>query len=171
MLAKTYTIFGGLPLLRPITTFPFAFDFILSFLNHKFDTISRIPTVQAPILLIHAEGDDTIPNSHARSLFDALLEPLLPPFPFTQSQMLNPTAGDSAYWKQLQESTKARSAARAEIVREETLEGFALTAEFQRPGDGGKVKHVEMKWGGHTKLVTAEGLVDLIGDFFNLTRF
>lgn len=35
-------------------------------LRHHFDSISRLPTVQAPILVLHGDADDTIPPEHGR---------------------------------------------------------------------------------------------------------
>lgn len=41
----------------------------------KFDSVSRIADVQAPILILHGERDRTIPVRFARRLFDAAPEP------------------------------------------------------------------------------------------------
>jgi pimeloyl-ACP methyl ester carboxylesterase len=41
----------------------------------KYNTVDRLPEVSAPILIVHSPGDDIIPYSHGRRLFEVAPEP------------------------------------------------------------------------------------------------
>lgn len=41
----------------------------------RYDTIGRLPSVRAPVLVIHSPDDEIIPFSHGRRLFEAAPEP------------------------------------------------------------------------------------------------
>lgn len=41
----------------------------------QYDTLERLPDVNAPVLVIHSPGDDVIPFSHGKKLFAAAREP------------------------------------------------------------------------------------------------
>ena len=41
----------------------------------EYNNLERIPRITAPVLIAHSKGDDIIPFSHGRALFDAAREP------------------------------------------------------------------------------------------------
>jgi fermentation-respiration switch protein FrsA (DUF1100 family) len=41
----------------------------------RYDTLSRLPEVRAPVLVVHSPGDDIIPYSHGQRLYSAAREP------------------------------------------------------------------------------------------------
>jgi len=48
---------------------------IATLLRHRFDNLSKIGRVEAPVLIIHSPDDTIIPVNHGRALFDAANEP------------------------------------------------------------------------------------------------
>ncbi|HUP00885.1 MAG TPA: alpha/beta hydrolase [Gemmatimonadota bacterium] len=64
---------GPLPgtVLAARTLYPFIPDFLLDWERHRFDALSRIGRVEAPILFAHGTEDRTIPRSLARTLYEA----------------------------------------------------------------------------------------------------
>lgn len=129
--------------------------------------IHYVQKIKSPILLLHAQNDPTIPSSHATALFDELLEPSLPPLPFSMEQLARPA--DDEVWKQMNEVIERRREARESLIVTGAIESFAKTAEFSRP-DAGNVKHVETRWGRHTEILKSEALFDIMGDFFSISR-
>lgn len=53
----------------------FPFLPIGSFLQTKYDTLSKIGQVRAPLLIVHGENDEIVPSQHGRRLFEAAREP------------------------------------------------------------------------------------------------
>lgn len=41
----------------------------------RYDTLERLPLVNAPVLIVHSPGDDIIPFAHGRKLYEAAREP------------------------------------------------------------------------------------------------
>lgn len=50
-------------------------DFLLDWSDHRFDALSRIGRIEAPILFAHGDEDRVIPRTEARLLFEAAGEP------------------------------------------------------------------------------------------------
>ncbi len=53
----------------------FPFLPIGSFLQTRYDTLSKIKQVRAPLLIVHGESDEIVPFQHGRRLFEAAREP------------------------------------------------------------------------------------------------
>ncbi|KAI9470805.1 MAG: Alpha/Beta hydrolase protein [Benjaminiella poitrasii] len=68
-----YNIVPFLPILSPIKRLPNVEKWILSKLNHKFNSLSRIEEVQCPILILYGSGDLEIPISNSHQLFKRAL--------------------------------------------------------------------------------------------------
>ncbi|KAF8327028.1 Alpha/Beta hydrolase protein [Cantharellus anzutake] len=171
-IARTYTLGGVIPLFRPLSVFPYVLEMVVSLIAEMHDTKSRINSIQAPILLVHCRKDPTIPSAHSRDLFETLLDPLLPPLPPTPEGFARSKL-PREHSKHLNEAIARRNQSRAGTVTESTIGGFAShVAEFDRGerGRGGKVKLVETLYGGHTNIVGASGVIDLIGEFFDIWR-
>ncbi|KAJ8658864.1 hypothetical protein O0I10_005246 [Lichtheimia ornata] len=64
-----YRIFNSIPLLGPLQAFPAAQKWMLEYLEHKFDSASRIEHVQAPILIVYGATDLEIPGHNSHLLF------------------------------------------------------------------------------------------------------
>ena len=93
-------------------------------------------------MLVHCIQDPTIPSSHAHALFSALLEPYLPPFPFT-AEDIRPTNLKQTHdhYKEMVAAQEARTKVREGLVKEEVLENYGTSWAFEREGKG-KVRHV-----------------------------
>ncbi|MBZ0160609.1 MAG: alpha/beta hydrolase [bacterium] len=48
---------------------------ISSFLQTRYDTLSKIEQVRAPLLIVHGENDEIVPFQHGQRLFEAAREP------------------------------------------------------------------------------------------------
>lgn len=116
---------------------------------------------------MHAVNDPTIPNSHSAALFDELLEPSLPPLPYTIEDLAGRT--DEETWNKMNAATEARRQTRARLVSRRTIPKFADVSEFQRP-DAGKVMHIEARSGRHVNILKSEGLLDIMGDLFSIMK-
>ena len=55
--------------------YPFLPDFIFDRLEHRFDSLSKIGRVRAPLLVIHGEQDEIVPVEMGRRLYEAAPEP------------------------------------------------------------------------------------------------
>ncbi|KDQ11453.1 hypothetical protein BOTBODRAFT_114438 [Botryobasidium botryosum FD-172 SS1] len=159
-LVETYSFGGVVPVLGPMRTFPWVMRFIKRFIQHPFDTASIITTVKSPILLVHAKDDSEIIPTHSSNLFSALLEPHLPPFPFTPKELLDPSFTQSR-WSEIQDVSQRRKAATEQLVKNAEVEGLGQLREFEREG-AGKVVHLETIRGGHNDVVNLEGVIDLL---------
>ncbi|KAG8738034.1 hypothetical protein FRC10_007384 [Ceratobasidium sp. 414] len=158
-LLETYNLLGKIPILQPLQRFRFAFDLMTKFLRHRFNTLSIINGISCPITIIHAADDQDIPISHARALFDSLLEPLLPADPFGPDDILLGKVPHLEIWK----STEERNTRRRELIAATEVEGFGTIRRFERGGDRGSVVLLETTWGGHNGIREIEGAVDIVG--------
>ena len=123
--------------------------------------------------MIHCRQDPTIPSTHSAELFEALLDPLLPPLPFTSEELIRPKVPHQEHFKLMNEALAKRNQTRMKLVRDGIIEGFASrVSEFDRieADRSGKVKFVETLYGGHTSLVGVDGVIDTIGEFFDIWR-
>ncbi|KAL9538394.1 hypothetical protein MBANPS3_010964 [Mucor bainieri] len=64
-----YNVIPKLPILSPIKRLPALEKWLLSKLNHKFNSLSRIQDVNCPILIIYGKHDVEIPISNSQALF------------------------------------------------------------------------------------------------------
>ncbi|CEP12489.1 hypothetical protein [Parasitella parasitica] len=64
-----YNVVPKLPILSPIKRIPVLEKWLLSKLNHKFDSLSRIQSVGCPILIIYGAKDTEIPVTNSQVLF------------------------------------------------------------------------------------------------------
>ncbi|QRV77910.1 alpha/beta hydrolase family protein [Ceratobasidium sp. AG-Ba] len=158
-LLETYNFGGKLPLLQPLQSFRFVFELVMKFLRHRFDSLSIINDIICPITIIHAEDDWDIPVSHAKALFDSLLEPLLPAYPFDPNEMLLGKVSHS----EVVESIEKRNVRRNEVVAVKEVDGLGTIRQFEREEDKGSVVMLETSWGEHNGIGEIEGVIDVIG--------
>ncbi|KAK4514314.1 Sorting nexin-3 [Mucor velutinosus] len=64
-----YNLIPKLPILSPIKQFPALEKWLLSKLNHKFNSLSRIQDVNCPVLIVYGKHDVEIPISNSQALF------------------------------------------------------------------------------------------------------
>ncbi|QRV77909.1 alpha/beta hydrolase family protein [Ceratobasidium sp. AG-Ba] len=145
-LLETYNIGGKFPILGPLQSFPLLFNYIVRSVEHRFDSLSIINDIRCHITIIHAVNDWHIPISHARALFDSLLEPLLPVQP-----------------SDLSRSKDVAKARREELVAVKEVKGVGTIQRFERGESKGSVIMLETTWGGHKWIREIEGVVDAIG--------
>ncbi|WVQ70780.1 hypothetical protein IAR50_000302 [Cryptococcus sp. DSM 104548] len=74
-LLTSFRLFKFIPMLGPLSYIPYLQTYFQSFLRHPFNSRAALQNVTAPVLLLHAVNDDTIPYTHSSSLFDSLQAP------------------------------------------------------------------------------------------------
>ncbi|KAF8599413.1 alpha/beta-hydrolase [Ceratobasidium sp. AG-I] len=158
-LLETYNLGGKLPILQPLQSFRFVFEIVIKFLRHRFDTLSIINDISCSITIIHATDDWDIPVSHAKVLFDALLESLLPAYPFDQRDVLHGRVPHSEVLQVISQ----RKARREEVVTTKDIDGLGTIKSFAREEDKGDVVMLETTWGEHNGITEIEGVIDVIG--------
>ncbi|CAE6439395.1 unnamed protein product [Rhizoctonia solani] len=158
-LLETYSLGGKLPILQPLQKFRFVFGFVLKFLRHRFDTLALINDITCPITIIHATDDWDIPVAHAKTLFDSLLESLLPPHPFNSEDML---LGKVPH-EELLQVINNRNMRRKEVVATMEIKGLGSISTFSRDDNHGDVTFLQTTWGEHNGISTIEGVIDVIG--------
>ncbi|CCA70881.1 hypothetical protein PIIN_04817 [Serendipita indica DSM 11827] len=164
-LLETYNISGWIPLLQPFQLIPFFFKALDSILMHKFSTISILPDVSCPILLIHAEDDFDVQIAHSERLFDAILEPYLEQYPFTKEDLSKVRIDEADKRLVIQEISQRRRQQRETKVREQYLPIGKLLS-FERQGKAG-VHFLRSTWGGHSQVINLEGISDLTRTVFD----
>jgi len=161
-LLQAYNFFGFLPLMKPLHWIPGAYDYVGGSLFHLFNTLSVITAIKATILFIHAENDWDIPCTHSETLFDALLEPLLP------SADTPSTSWSQHDWDKFHTTKSVRARIRNELVTHSEIRHFGTLDEFTRSKDGeGKVIYLKTNDGGHNRMGTFEGVQEVIRSTFN----
>ncbi|KAI8345349.1 Alpha/Beta hydrolase protein [Blakeslea trispora] len=68
-----YNVIPFFPILSPIKRLPVVQQWLLSRLNHKFDSLSKIQHIGCPLLIIYGLGDLEIPTTNSLSLFKRAL--------------------------------------------------------------------------------------------------
>ncbi|KAF8902339.1 Alpha/Beta hydrolase protein [Gymnopilus junonius] len=161
---ETYHMFGFIPLIKPIAVIPGAAHLLKSAVVHRFDTLQAVPNITAPVLIAHAENDWDIPDSHSDALFQAFLDPHLPPVDTPE----NPFSTTQEEWNVVTKQQAARTKKREEIVKSTTINRFGRVDEFVDAGHDRKIVLVKTLAGGHDYLGVQEGLVDIIGKNFEI---
>lgn len=137
-------------------------------MHHEFDTLAAIQDFHAPTLVAHSQDDVEIPHAHAKTLIDALLDPLLPALtvqlPSAPGTTLT-TEEFLAFRKQQEE----RSARRGEIVKTTSVPNFGVVEEFK--GLSVPVVYVETFWGSHARVGLQEGVQDQMAKLFGLGAY
>ncbi|KAF8875788.1 Alpha/Beta hydrolase protein [Infundibulicybe gibba] len=153
-LMDTYSLFGFLPLLKPISMIPWAPRLVTWSLIHNFDTLSLVPDIKSSVLIVHAEDDWDIPHAHASLLFDAFLEPHLT---LSEPMTIPPSPADAV-------RTGIRAEQRRRLVSSTTIPNFGRLDEFSSTGR--KVAMLKTTKGGHD-IGRLEGVQDTIRRMFD----
>jgi len=111
-------------------------------------------------LIAHAEDDWDIPHSHSDVLFQAFLEPLLPPV----DAPLEPWKMTKEHWEQFAVQQRERRAVHEKVVTSTAIARFGRVDRLM--GEKRDVVLVKTLAGGHDYLGIQEGLVDIIGQTF-----
>ncbi|EJU03320.1 alpha/beta-hydrolase [Dacryopinax primogenitus] len=164
-LLSTYTIFKFIPLIRPLRLFPGLEKWYLSHLIDRFDSYKALRGISSPVLLMHAKNDQDIPYSHSVHLFDSLMEPLLPPRPFSEVQEQSMSEGEKADWER---NDRERRELRRSLVNEASVPGFATIRSFERTEGKGPVFFLNTLYGGHNLVSAHEGAMDVMGRVMDL---
>ncbi|KAJ6557219.1 Alpha/Beta hydrolase protein [Mycena vulgaris] len=158
---ETYSVFGIVPLMKPLAILPWVVNLLKSTVIHTFETDALVPRIKGPVLIAHAENDWDIPYSHSEALFDTFLDALLPPSPALPENALSLSQED---WIAFNIQRAARKEARDELVTSVELHNFGTVHEFTEAGR--KVVFVQTLAGGHDYLGVQEGVQDVIGRTF-----
>ncbi|PPQ68412.1 hypothetical protein CVT26_006084 [Gymnopilus dilepis] len=161
---ETYQMFGLIPLIKPIAVIPGAAHLIKSAVVHRFDTLQAVPNITASVLIAHAENDWDIPHTHSDVLFQAFLEPHLPPVDTPE----NPFGLKTEEWDVIRAQQTLRLNKRDETVKTTNIDRFGRVDEFWDAGNDRQVVLVKTLAGGHDYLGVQEGLVDIIGQKFGI---
>lgn len=119
--------------------------------------------IKIPVLIAHAENDWDIPHSHSDVLFNALLEPFLPPLPVPPT---SPASWSTSDWSAYTLQQARRGEARAALVARTSIPNFGYTEKFD--SDSQKVVLLKTFAGGHDRIGTLEGVQDTIGRVFQI---
>ncbi|KAF7796422.1 hypothetical protein EIP86_007599 [Pleurotus ostreatoroseus] len=167
-LAESYPLLG-LPILQPLQKSSLGRKFLRYVLATEFDTLAAVSDFHIPTLIAHSRLDEQIPFSHAQTLIDKLLSPLLPP------EVTPPTPGSPSLTEEFAAFTKAqndRREARLAVVQKREIPNFGVVEEFDRDGSKGsgehKVVYVETIWGNHVDIGSHEGVQDEMARVFKL---
>lgn len=120
--------------------------------------------MNVPIFIAHSTSDVDIHHSHARTLVEQLLNPILPPsisFPNTPGTTLTKDELDT-----YRQSLAKRKEARALLVKKTEIDRLGLIEEFEVRGH--KITYVESHWGGHNLVGLQEGVQDEMARMFSL---
>ncbi|KAF8066581.1 Alpha/Beta hydrolase protein [Lyophyllum atratum] len=158
-----YYLFGVVPLLKPLAALPFVPRVLTWSIAHNFDTLTLVPDIKCSVLVAHAEDDWDISHTHSSVIFNALLDPYLPPSP---SPSLLPLPNSSSPWHTLTTHQAARAVQRAALVTRTEVEHFGVLDEF-RDGEGRRIALLKTRRGGHD-IGRMEGVQDVIGRMFGL---
>ncbi|KAF5315446.1 hypothetical protein D9619_007009 [Psilocybe cf. subviscida] len=174
---ETYNLFGVIPLMKPIAIIPGAVTLMKAAVVHRFDTLQAVPFLPSPILIAHAENDGDIPASHSHVLFEAFLEPHMPPL--LKPKNLYDIKTDE--YNTITAQKIARNARRAQVVQVQEIKGFGTIEKFVEDKSGAVVENgsearkegrevvlVKTLAGGHNTVGIQEGVVDIIGRTFGL---
>ncbi|KAG8853486.1 hypothetical protein FRB91_004785 [Serendipita sp. 411] len=166
-LLETYNIAGLFPLLQPFQIVPFFFRALNSILHHKFSTITILPNITCPLLLIHGEDDFDIQITHSERLFEAALEPYLEPYPFSYEEMADLRLKTEEQRLLMNDVVTKRRKQKLELVKETPIANVGSLLSFNRPGQG-SVNFLKSRWGGHNQVINFEGVMDVTQRLFQL---
>lgn len=146
-----------------------------SFLVHKFDTLSAISVckcpvprlsstslicvqkLKVPILILHAEDDWDISHTHSDALFDALLEPYLPP---VYSPSTSQESWSTQQWNEYHAQLVTRRETRESLLTRTVIPNFGLMDQFD--GFGERITLLKTSTGSHNEVGTLEGVQEVI---------
>lgn len=119
--------------------------------------------VKVPVLIIHAEDDEDICHTHSDALFDALLDPFLPP--------VDPLPRDQSSWTKKQLSKYHTQAATKREVRERLvartdMPHFGVMDTFAASGE--TIVLLKTLTGAHNDVGALEGTHEVIRELFSL---
>jgi len=164
-LIDEYYLFGFLPLLKPLSTIPFAPELVTWALVHRFDTLTLVPDIKSSVLIAHADNDWDIPSSHASTLFNAFLTPYLP----TSENSLSHNTDWNNYTSH---ENIIYTPKRSDIVSTTLIEGYGVYEETNddfigMEGLERKVALLRIE-SGHHDIGRMEGVQDTVGRMFGL---
>lgn len=114
-----------------------------------------------PLLIIHAEDDWEISHTHSDALFDALLEPYLPP---VFSSPLSPASWSAQQWSEHTAQLVSRREARGSLLTSTVIPNFGLMDEFKAPGE--QITLLKTFTGSHNEICYLEGVQEVIRMMF-----
>ncbi|KAG2064485.1 alpha beta-hydrolase [Suillus decipiens] len=175
-LIDTYNIFGVFPVMLPINMIPRAAgkpgkhyqmlkysdfrrlkDIYKSFLVHKFDTLSVIAKLKVPVLILHAENDWDISHTHSDTLFDALLEPYLPP---VYSPPESQESWSTQQWSEYHAQLVTRRGMRESLLTRTVIPNFGSMDQFDNFGE--RITLLKTSIGSHNWVGVLEGVQEVI---------
>ncbi|KAG8944527.1 hypothetical protein FRC04_001749 [Tulasnella sp. 424] len=171
----SYSLGGMIPLFRPLQIIPFIKTLVSKYIHTRFSTVDLIGDVRIPVLIVHAKDDTTIPFFHSSQLFEGILNPYLPAWPFDAS---DPFKALSLTLDQIQELAKAaqnRAAKMDELVKKEVVgpkeAPFATVKRFKTQGDHPvDATFALLEKGDHSPIVRFEGVLGLVGQVAGIGR-
>ncbi|KIJ60293.1 hypothetical protein HYDPIDRAFT_139443 [Hydnomerulius pinastri MD-312] len=161
-LVDTYSIFGLFPIMLPLTMIPRAAELYKTFLQHKFDTLSIITKVKVPVLIVHAEDDWDISYTHSDAIFDALIEPYLPP---VDALPLDPGSWSTEQWSTYQKQMAIQREARASVLTRTHLPNFGMMDKLESSGE--TIVLLKTLTGSHNEVGTLEGTQEVMRNIFS----
>jgi abhydrolase domain-containing protein 12 len=116
---------------------------------------------------VHAEDDWDIPYTHSETLFNALLEHLLP-------SIVTPPIGAATSWvkddwDKFYATHSVRTNVQKSLVTNSEIPHFGTVNQFMRGNDKGKVVFLKTIEGGHNKMGALEGVQEVIRVTFDFS--
>lgn len=113
----------------------------------------------------------TIPPTHSSELFDKLVEPFVPQWPYGEATITEVLSFGPKELEEIRVAGEARQAAMDRLVKiytigDEERTSFGTVKEFSSKGLDGpqyEVTFVRTNGGGHSNIVRWEGVIDFVG--------
>ncbi|KIO27030.1 hypothetical protein M407DRAFT_195218 [Tulasnella calospora MUT 4182] len=171
-LFASYSLGGLIPLFRPLQIIPFVDKLVAKYIHTRFSTIDLIGQIRVPTLLVHAKDDTTIPYSHSGHLFEAILDPYLPAWPFDTKDILKTLALTAEQLQELSKVAASRMARLNELVTTKVIgPSDALFANVKRfKAQSVDATFALLEKGDHSPIVRFEGVLGLVGQVAGIGR-
>lgn len=108
-------------------------------------------------MILHAEDDWDISHTHSDALFDALLEPYLPP---VYSPPVSQESWTTQQWGEYHAQLVTRREARESLLTRTVIPNFGSMDQFD--GFGERITLLKTSTGSHNEVGTLEGVHEVI---------
>lgn len=128
--------------------------------------------VRVPTLIVHAKDDGTVPSSHSGHLFEAILDPYLPAWPFDTRDILKTLSLTPDQLQELAKTAASRAAKLDELVTKQVVgptdAPFANVKRFK--AESADATFALLEKGDHSPIVRFEGVLGLVGQVAGIGR-
>jgi len=139
-------------------------------LEHKFNTLSIVPNITSPIMFVHSNDDFDISVAHSQTLYEALLEPHLPPIPYDEQDIRSRRVPFAEMMGAIKQVNAERCGIREQVETVLDLGNVGKVMSFTRPpSQGGRsATFLKTNFGGHNMVICQETVMDIVRDTLDL---